>query len=704
MPPPTVSCPACRTKLLPPAQTAPGQRLRCPTCGQTFLPFDLAVAVQLAPLPLRYDEPAVLAVEPVEEAAPGRETPVPVRKPAGCGMHLLVALLLGGGFLLAVGGGGLLVLFWLDRRPTAGTSSTTELVVSKSPPAQPVAIADREANPAKQPRQPPAAPPEGAGQQGPAVLGGADAPSIPLQTLTAIKAATVFIKVEAGALGASGSGFVVKSEGETAYVVTNHHVIEAPTPGLPFISLLLPPPPKNPTITLVFGSGTGQERLGVAEVVADDEDDDLAVLKVKRIKDVPRPINLRANDKLVETMGLFIFGFPLGSELATNKGNPAITVSKGAVSSIRRNEVGELSVVQIDGEINPGNSGGPVVDGEGRLVGVTVAKVRGTNIGMAIPARALARLIGGRVGETTATALIINNEPPQMIVEAQLIDPLGNIQSVAVHYVRFASLRVQLKPDARGQWPPLPGAEKVQAAIEGQRATAKLPVKPPEKLKDTYAIQVSYVNGEGETVFLQPRRLKPQEATPGGAGDPEQMGVKPPAQAVPPQPPKEERVAPVTLFAAGPREYLSDLKEIDVRAGPWPLSKNGLIGPEKNPIAVGGARSPKGLGLHPPDRPGYAAARYRLGKQAAVFKAAVALNDTAQLVASQAVFEVYGDDKRLWQSAPVGKGVKAQECSVDVSGVDVLELRVTSQGSHFGLHAVWLEPRLLQKADTPDEK
>jgi S1-C subfamily serine protease len=699
MPSAVVSCPECGKKLLPPAQSAPGQKLRCPTCGHTFTPFDLPVAVQIAPLPLYDDKPPVLAAVPVEEAAPARETPVPVRKPAGCGMFLLVALLLGCGFLLAVGGGGLLVLFWLERGPTAGPSATTELVASKAPPA---AGADREANPVK---HLPVVPPEGAGQPGPVVAGGADAPSIPLPTLNAIKAATVFIQVEAGSLGASGSGFVVKSEGETAYVVTNHHVITAPTPGLPFISLLLPPPPKNPTITCVFGSGTGQERSARAEVVADDEDDDLAVLKVKRIKDVPRPINLRANDKLVETMGLFIFGFPLGTELATNKGNPAITVSKGAVSSIRRDELGELSVVQIDGEINPGNSGGPVVDCEGRLVGVTVAKVRGTNIGMAIPARILARLIDGRVVETTATTLIINNEPPQMQVDARLVDPLGNIKSVAVHYLRLASLKVQLKPDARGHWPPLPGAEKVDATIEGQRATAKLPVKPPEKLKDTYAIQVSYVNGEGETVFLQPRRLKPQEATPGGAGEPEQMAAKPPAQAVPPpQPPKEERVAPVKLFAAGPREFLSDLKEFDVRAGPWPLSKNGVIGPERNPIAVNGDRSPKGLGLHPPDRPGYAAVTYRLGKQAAVFKAGVALNDTAQIVFSQAVFEVYGDDQRLWQSAPMGKGVKAQECSVDVSGVDVLELRVSSLGSHFGLHAVWLEPRLLQKADTPDAK
>jgi hypothetical protein len=173
--------------------------------------------------------------------------------------------------------------------------------------------------------------------------------------------------------------------------------------------------------------------------------------------------------------------------------------------------------------------------------------------------------------------------------------------------------------------------------------------------------------------------------TPGGAA--------PPAQARPTS----------ELFVHGPRQYLSDLQEVQVVPGPWPLSRNGVIGPENNPIAVNGVRSPKGLGLHPPDHPGFAAVRYHLDRKAAVFKSGVALNDTAQRVFSQAVFEVYGDHKRLWQSAPVGKGTGLQECSIDVSGVIELELHVASQGSHFGLHAVWVEPRLLQKVDTPDK-
>jgi len=201
---------------------------------------------------------------------------------------------------------------------------------------------------------------------------------------------------------------------------------------------------------------------------------------------------------------------------------------------------------------------------------------------------------------------------------------------------------------------------------------------------DVLELRVHCINGNDgvHAVWVEPRVLQV-------ADTPDEQPVKPP-------------LAPKALFAGSPRVWLSDMDPFEVRAGPWPPSGKGTIGPDRKPIEVDGVASPKGLGMHPPDNPGAAFARYRLGKQAAIFKTMVALNDTATIVQSQAVFEVYGDGKRLWQSGPVNKGTRAQECSVVVSEIDVLELRVSSQGSHLGLHAVWLDPRLLQAADTPD--
>jgi hypothetical protein len=159
---------------------------------------------------------------------------------------------------------------------------------------------------------------------------------------------------------------------------------------------------------------------------------------------------------------------------------------------------------------------------------------------------------------------------------------------------------------------------------------------------------------------------------------------------------------PEKLFAKGPRTYLSDLEEYNVKSGPWPFTNNGRLGdPDDTMILINGYKSPKGLSMHPPEQD-YAAASYRLGKQASLFRAEVALNDSSAPL-SAAVFEVWGDGKRLWKSKAINQLIYSQRCRVDVSKVDVMELRVSSTGSPLGLHSVWYEPRLLEKSTTPDK-
>jgi alpha-galactosidase len=139
-----------------------------------------------------------------------------------------------------------------------------------------------------------------------------------------------------------------------------------------------------------------------------------------------------------------------------------------------------------------------------------------------------------------------------------------------------------------------------------------------------------------------------------------------------------------------------------VKIGPWPFGKNGDTG-EGKAISVDGEKSPRGLGMHPPER-AFAAVRYQLDKKAAVFKGAVGLNDTRFVVLGSGMFEVYGDGKRLWQSGQMNRDKHGPEAfSIDVTGVSELELRVVADNSNQGLHAVWLEPRLLQRSDTPDK-
>src|SRR5262245_8089755 len=177
-----------------------------------------------------------------------------------------------------------------------------------------------------------------------AVLSGDEA--LPLETLQSIKNATVYIKVEFADVQGSGSGFLIKMDGDTGYIVTNHHVAEPKVVVIPKSKIPRPIQPRpivisrggNATLTVVFASGTKKEQALRAEVLASDADRDLAILKVTGVKDPPQPLDITKTPKLVETMQVYGFGFPFGKDLATGKGHPAITVTKGAISSIRTND------------------------------------------------------------------------------------------------------------------------------------------------------------------------------------------------------------------------------------------------------------------------------------------------------------------------------------------------------------------------------
>lgn len=216
---------------------------------------------------------------------------------------------------------------------------------------------------------------------------------LPATVVEAVKKAAVFIKVEGEGWGASGSGFVVGGDDKALHVATNQHVIDTSgKPGKPAV------------ITVVFDSGTKNERSFTAAVVASDSERDLAVLRLVGVKSPPAAITLSDNAKLTETMPVYSFGFPFGKALAEDKGSPAVTIGKASVSSLRLGPDGDLATIQIDGNLNPGNSGGPVVDAEtGRVVAIInmvlikagreSALSNPTGISYAIPVRHLHELL-----------------------------------------------------------------------------------------------------------------------------------------------------------------------------------------------------------------------------------------------------------------------------------------------------------------------
>jgi hypothetical protein len=325
--------------------------------------------------------------------------------------------------------------------------------------------------------------------------------SIPLATLTRLKQATVYLRVQLDRGPSSGSGFLLGRIGKDGYIVTNSHVV----------SVTRRPVPRGAeqvlvasTIVAVLNSGAPGERELPAVVVANDPGRDLALLKVTA-DDLPETIRAGRPAELHETQNVFILGFPFGNFLAMGSKNPAITVSRGSVSSIRRDEFGKLAAVQIDGSINPGNSGGPIVDSEGNLHGIAVAKVRGTQIGLAIPTESLRKMLWGRIKTVTLTRQGFADGCTQIRVTGTLLDPLQKITAVSMAFCPRSAVPGKLAPQADGDWAPLKNQVSTFACTlvkSSFTGLARLPADPQRG--GQFYCQLFYVRGDGKTEYLQP--------------------------------------------------------------------------------------------------------------------------------------------------------------------------------------------------------
>lgn len=324
------------------------------------------------------------------------------------------------------------------------------------------------------------------------VLAPAQDGQIPIDLLLKLKAATVYVKaqIEPG-IGATGSGFVFMVDGKTALIATNEHVV-------------VPPNKQAANVQVVFDSGRKTERTYRAEILSTDALRDLAVLRVTGVENLPAPIAMDEKLQAVETMPIYALGFPFGDRLGTGGRNPAITIGKGSVSSLREDERGDLQAVQIDGDLNPGNSGGPVVDTRGRLVGVAVARIRGTQIGLAIPATELKRLLEGRIAEAGVRTIKATDGVAEVEVTVKFVDPLKKITRAGILIAPTESVRspVLLQPD--NTFPALPGARTVDLKVENQVARGTFTVKADGKSTQRVTIQPFFTDLAKNTRRVQP--------------------------------------------------------------------------------------------------------------------------------------------------------------------------------------------------------
>ncbi len=192
----------------------------------------------------------------------------------------------------------------------------------------------------------------------------------------------------------TGTGFIWNAQG---HVVTNFHVIQGSTEA---------------QVTL------SDQSVWNAKVVGAEPDKDLAVLKIDAPKNILRGLRIGTSNDLQVGQSVFAIGNPFGLDQTLTTG--VISGLGREIESVNRRPI--QGVIQTDAAINPGNSGGPLLDSEGRLIGVNTAIYSPSGayagIGFAVPVDTVNRIV------------------PQLIQYGRAIKPVLGIELVQDALVR----------------------------------------------------------------------------------------------------------------------------------------------------------------------------------------------------------------------------------------------------------------------------
>jgi len=305
-----------------------------------------------------------------------------------------------------------------------------------------------------------------------------------------IKAERVYQNARAPSFG---TGFFVHRDG---YIITNNHVI-ADEIGMYLFGKQHDVPTKILSLEVVIGSGTEHERTLAAKVVGRDGKRDLALLKVRYKPENWLDITSFPEVKMVQPV--WIIGYPFGGFLAgdavdqTGSANPELTVNSGIVTSLRHEQGGGLKAVQTDAAVNPGNSGGPMLDADGRVVGVINSKIMGgEGLGFAISTNILAEFIRQKTYRISFHPDVIY-DPPEAI-QIQLKPLLADIQAargaVTLEGDDIKPVEVPLEKKGSDWFATIPPVERI----------------PGRKAPDFYVAEVYFITGDNH--LLAARRFK----------------------------------------------------------------------------------------------------------------------------------------------------------------------------------------------------
>lgn len=202
-----------------------------------------------------------------------------------------------------------------------------------------------------------------------------------------------------------GSGVIYKKDGDSAYVVTNNHVVAG-----------------SNSLEVILSNGKKMQ----ASIVGTDSTTDLAVLKISS-KNVSSVASFGNSNDIAAGQDVLAIGSPMGSEYANTvtKGiisakKRTLKVSTGDDSSADSGNSTTTNVIQTDAAINSGNSGGPLINMAGQVIGINSMKLssngEGSSVegmGFAIPSNEVVQVINqlikhGKVQRATLGISMIN--------------------------------------------------------------------------------------------------------------------------------------------------------------------------------------------------------------------------------------------------------------------------------------------------------
>jgi S1-C subfamily serine protease len=294
---------------------------------------------------------------------------------------------------------------------------------------------------------------------------------------------------DAGRRG-GGTGSVIDDQG---HILTNNHVVE----GADVVTVSL-----------------GGDKTYPARVVGGDPDTDLAVIQITGVREALKVVPMGDSDRLSVGQKVLAIGNPFGLDR---------TLTTGVISGLQRPieaRTGRIieGAIQTDASINPGNSGGPLLDSQGRMIGINSQILSpdgggSVGVGFAIPVNIAKRIV------------------PQLIRDGRVIRPKLGIYPRAVGDLRGIRMPVeqgllilQVDPNGSAAAAGLRGLSETNEgdlvvgdiiiSIDGEKVETQNDLyRIMDKHQFNDVVQIEVVRGSGQRTTV-PVRLLPERGQP----------------------------------------------------------------------------------------------------------------------------------------------------------------------------------------------